>query len=387
MPHSHADLCRTAASAIDRLPAAATPAVLVGFDGFVDNIIDVVATRTSRTSYAAVPTIAEFGGRISAAAGKSANVELVVKQSKIGGNGPIMANALAAYAARVTAVGVLGGSAGGSAVDPVFTPLADRAERIISLGPPAVTDALEFHDGKVMVGKLLPLEAVSYDTLVEACGGIEGLKALFRSPVGIATVNWTMTLEMTAIWERLASDILPGLRPDRPKWFIDLADPAKRTREDLLKALTTMRQLQRHVDVVLGLNEMECRQVLDVLGLRWEADARPEWEQAEAGCVALRATLGLSVIMCHLVKSSACAFADATGAAGSASANGFFEAKPLITTGAGDHFNAGFFFALLNGVPHAQALQIGGATSGHYVRTAQSPTRAQAAAFLRQAAG
>ena len=380
-PHRYAALCRSAATALDGLRDDAQPRVLVGFDGFVDHIIDVVATRQSRTAYATIPTIAALGTKISAAAGQSANIELVIKQSKIGGNGPIMANALCSHGCRVTAVGILGEGV----VDPVFAPLAKRAEQVISLGAPAVTDALEFADGKLMLGKLFPLEAVSYERLLTAVGGVAGLKALLAAPRGIATVNWTMTLELTTIWTRLASDILPGLRAERPLWFIDLADPAKRTKEDILGALAAMKLLQAHADVVLGLNEAECRQILAVLGKPWPT-AETEWQAAEQGCITIREHLGLSYVMCHLVRASAVSWS-VSGVVGSASADGFFTQKPLITTGAGDHFNAGFFMGLMHGIAPAECLQIGGATSGHYVRTAQSPTRAQASAFLREAAG
>ena len=381
--HSHADLSRAAADSLAGLPATARPRALVGFDGFVDHIIDVVAIRQSRTSYAAMPTIAALGAKITAAAGKSANLELVVKQSKIGGNGPIMANALCSHGCRVTAVGILGAGK----IDPVFAPLAERAERVISLGQPAGTDALEFSDGKLMLGKLFPLENVTYDKLLAAIGGVDGLKALLRTTDGIATVNWTMTLELTAIWERLSADILPGLRADRPLWFIDLADPAKRIQSDIAAALAALGMLQRHVEIVLGLNEAECRQILSVIGEHWP-EAATEWQAAEIGCRRIRDQLGLSYVMCHLVRSSAVAWGQ-VGAkpAGSASADGFFVAKPLITTGAGDHFNAGFFTGLLHGIDPAQCLQIGGATSGYYVRTADAPSRSQVIDFLRASAG
>jgi hypothetical protein len=373
---SHAETCRIAADAVAGIPAAFAPPVLVGFDGFVDSIIDVVQTRESPSSYEAMPTIATLGARITAAAGKSANIELVVKQTKIGGNGPIMANALCAQLAKVTAVGVLGEAA----IDPVFQPLAERAVKVVSLGAPAFTDALEFADGKLMLGKHFYLANVNYERLVKAVGGVPALKDMFRSAQGIATVNWTMCMGLTEIWRRLAADVLPGLRKDRPKWFVDLADPAKRTAEDLQACGSALRDLQQHADVVLGLNEAECRQVLNVMGMHWPV-AQPEWEAARQACVQLRERLGVSLVMCHLVKSSACAWEG-----GSVGAEGFFEPKPKLTTGAGDHFNAGFFSALLAGLPPVACLQAGGATSGHYVRTGQSPTRAQVVEFLRSRA-
>jgi hypothetical protein len=369
----HPAACRAAAAALAGVPDAFRPDVVVGFDGFIDHIIDVVATRTDATHYTAIPTIAEYGRRISEAAGKSANFELVVKKSKIGGNGPIMANALCSYAYQVTAIGLLGAGT----IDPVFAPLASRAKKTISLGQAASTDALEFADGKLMLGKLLPMDAVTYDNLLRGCGGVTGLKALFKDAPGVATVNWTMTLGMTEIWTRIAEDILPGLRAARGKWFVDLADPAKRTVPDITAALDALKALQQHTDVVLGLNEMECRQILGVLGLSWPA-ITPEWEAAREACAQIRARLGLARVMCHLVRSAAEAGADA-----SVGVDGFFDPKPMITTGAGDHFNAGYFSALLAGLAPRDSLMIGGATSGHYVRTAVSPSRNQVIEFLR----
>ena len=175
------------------------------------------------------------------------------------------------------------------------------------------------------------------------------------------------------------------MRTDRPLWFIDLADPAKRTRGDITAAMTALGKLQQFADVVFGLNEAECRQICEVLGLTWPT-AASEWQAAEQACVQICERLKLSYVMCHLVRSSAVAW-NIGASHGSASADGFWVAKPMITTGAGDHFNAGFLTGLMHGIAPAQCLQIGGATSGHYVRTAESPTRAQAADFLRDAAG
>ncbi len=375
----HTALCRAAAASLQAVPPTVRPDVMIGFDGFIDYIMDVVAKRDDATSYRSIPTNADLGKRISDAAGKSANLELVIKKSKIGGNGPIMANAMCSLDCQVTSVGLLGGEV----VDPVFAPLAARARKVVSLGPPASTDALEFTDGKIMLNRLLPMDAITYERFLAKTGGVAGAKDLFRTAQGIATVNWTMTMGMTDIWRGIAKDILAGLRSDRPLWFIDLADPAKRTVSDIEAAIEAMRALQRHADVVLGLNEAECRQMLTVIGEKWP-EKTPEWEAARHACEIIRARLGISWTMCHLVRSAAAAWgAGSAGSAGSVGSNGFFEPRPVITTGAGDHFNAGFFASLLAGIDPAQGLLIGGATSGFYVRTAVSPSRAQVIEFLR----
>src|SRR5207247_10122777 len=80
--------------AIDR---AAQMTAFVGLDGFVDEILHVVDKRESAEKYTRLPTIRQFSERLGAAAGRSTNVELVSQLTKLGGNGPIMANALASF--------------------------------------------------------------------------------------------------------------------------------------------------------------------------------------------------------------------------------------------------------------------------------------------------
>jgi sugar/nucleoside kinase (ribokinase family) len=62
---------------------------------------------------------------------------------------------------------------------------------------------------------------------------------------------------------------------------------------------------------------------------------------------------------------------------------GPFTPKPLITTGAGDHFNAGFCLGKLLGLDNATSVLTGVATSGFYVRTATSPTVANLVTMMR----
>jgi sugar/nucleoside kinase (ribokinase family) len=63
--------------------------------------------------------------------------------------------------------------------------------------------------------------------------------------------------------------------------------------------------------------------------------------------------------------------------------DGPFTDKPLITTGAGDHFNAGFVLGKLLGLENAASLLSGVAASGFYVRTGQSPGIADVVKLLR----
>ncbi len=378
-PADHIQLCASASADLATVADDHAPRIMVGFDGFVDNIIDVVDKRIDDDNYERIPTIADFGKRVTAVAGRSTNFERVIKQTKLGGNGPIMANAMLGHGHSLTYVGILG-------EDPIFEPMKERAETVHNLGPACTTDALEFEDGKLMMTLSDPLRQISWKSLIAHIGE-DGWHHLLESSHGIATVNWTQTLGMTDVWNKSAE--LLDVKPlsTRPLWFVDLADPAKRSVQDLADALASLQKLQQHVDVVLGMNEEENRQVVEALGQTWP-EALPALERAEAGARLVQEATGLSWAVVHFVKEAACARSLPDGTIESAAADGFFVEKPLITTGAGDHFNAGFMAGLLAGINPVSCLMVGTASSGYYVRTAISPSRKQLINFLsEQAAG
>ena len=124
-----------------RLTAAAGKAreltAFVGLDGFVDEIVHVVDKRDHAENFSRLPTIAALANRLAAAAGRSTNVELVTTLTKLGGNGPIMGNALASLGLRVTYLGTLGYPN----MHPVFVPFSQRAE-VYTIADAGHTDAL-----------------------------------------------------------------------------------------------------------------------------------------------------------------------------------------------------------------------------------------------------
>src|SRR5882762_5434869 len=203
----------------------------VGLDGFVDEILHVVDKRESAEIYTRLPTIQQFSERLAAAAGRSTNVELVSQFTKLGGNGPIMANALASFGLKVTYLGVLGYPN----LHPVFAEFAKGAE-VYSIAEPGYTDALEFEDGKIMLGKHKSLKEMNWEN-IKTRFGLEKFAAKFGSADLVGFVNWTMLTAMTDIWASLIKEVCPGMSGPRRKLFIDLADPEKRTSEDILRAL------------------------------------------------------------------------------------------------------------------------------------------------------
>lgn len=276
--HSTALALRQAAPALSSLSA------VLGFDGFVDEIITVVDKRHDADHYEPVESIASMARKILGASGESSNYELIVNRRKLGGNGPIMANALATLGLDVSYIGNLGYPE----IDPVFHDFAAKAH-VHSMADPGHTDALEFADGKLMLGKLQTLADVNWSNLVERVG-TEKLRELLGGATLIGTVNWTMLPRLGEIWQKLIDEVFPTLPKAKRTLYVDLADPEKRTREDLRAALATVTSFQAQIDVILGVNLKEAAQVADVLGLPDRADREATIEQDAA---AIRQALGV----------------------------------------------------------------------------------------------
>jgi sugar/nucleoside kinase (ribokinase family) len=341
----------------------------VGLDGFVDQIIAVVDERRDARNYARIPTIASLAERIAAASGRSTNVELVTTRTKLGGNGPIMANALAAFGVKVTYLGALGYPS----LDPVFEEFAKNAE-VHSIADPGRTDALEFEDGKLLFGKMFPLAEVTWENIEKS-----GKRALVERHMAEASlvgfVNWTMLPYMSDIWEVMQSEVCPKLNGPRRWMFFDLADPEKRPIAERQRALNLIASFQKHFDCILGLNEKEAFEVGEVLGFG-------NYDHGRAGLQALTAAIHKHVpVDTIVVHPTRHALACSGGTVDDV--DGPFVAKPLITTGAGDHFNSGFVLGKLLGLTNAQALLCGVSTSGFYVRTGQSPRVSDIVGLMR----
>jgi hypothetical protein len=232
----------------------------------------------------------------------------------------------------------------------------------------------EFDNGKIMCGKHESLKDVSWANLIKHVPEPKLVKLLGASKF-VAMVNWTMLTQMTGIFQKLLTRIAPQLKGERRWIFFDLADPAKRSREDLLAALKLISKFEKYFRVILGLNLSEGRQVAEVLGFT----PPDETYGTVTHCASqIREALKLDTVVVHPTH-----FASAADAAGSTHVVGPFTAQPKITTGAGDHFNAGFCLGRLAGLDLAGSLQVGVATSGFYVRNAKSPSVNDLVKFLK----
>ncbi|MCL2225103.1 MAG: hypothetical protein FWB96_09085 [Defluviitaleaceae bacterium] len=345
--------------------------MLIGLDGFVDEIIHPVDKRQDFKNFTRIKTIAEFGERISKAAGLSTNIEMVTVQTKLGGNGPILSNALLEYGVKLTYAGALGTPD----IHPVFKPMAEKAAAVYSLCQPGHTDACEFEDGKVMMGKHAGLGDLTWDVCKNGMGGVQGIAKMVDECDLFGMENWTMMPQMSEIWQGMIDEVFPLLpqKTEKPFAFFDLADPEKRTKEDIRRAMGLIGKFEQKFRTILGLNEKEVFEIAEVMGVDIPDSSPDKLKDAVMG---VYNALGIYCLMVHPVRSACCCiggeyfFTD-----------GPFCAKPKLTTGAGDNLNAGFCLGQTLGLDPLASLTLGVSTSGFYVRNAKSPTFEQVIQF------
>ncbi len=181
----------------------------MGFDGFTDEIIRVVDQRLDVKKFQPFYTISDFGKRIMAAAGKSCNLELVPTETRLGGNAPLFTQSLLKVAIALSFAGAIGAP---GHVEPIFQPMAAACEKVYPLCPSGHTDALEFYDGKVLLGKIGVLAEVSYEALIAQVPENELAKLLAEIDLFVSA-NWTMLPNMNEIWRLMLERIIPGCAP------------------------------------------------------------------------------------------------------------------------------------------------------------------------------
>ena len=351
---------QTAVRLLTMVERASRLRAFVGLDGFVDEIVHAVDKRDSAESYQRLPTMTAFSERIAAAAGKSTNVELVTERTKLGGNGPIMANALACLGIKVSYVGALGYPS----MHPVFNEFARHAE-VHSVAEPGHTDAIEFGDGKLMLCKSVLLNDITWAN-IQARFGRDKFIEKFSTADLVSFVNWTMIPFMSDLWAALLDEFCPSPAGARRILFFDLADPEKRTAKDILRALGLIARFENYFDVVLGLNEKEAYEIGDVLGLNTSHRTRDGLARLATD---IQKQIPINTLVVHPVT-----YALAVSQGKVSTADGPYIARPVITTGAGDHFNSGFCSGKLLGFDNEASVLLGATASGCYVRSGQSPS-------------
>ncbi|MDR1894410.1 MAG: carbohydrate kinase family protein [Spirochaetales bacterium] len=330
--------------ALEKLRAQEIPQkrIVAGFDGFVDTIAKPLKRAGSSNVY--FNGIGEFGAYIAGQAHKSASIELEILDHRMGGNMPNFIRGMAALGCsgkegfRLSCIGMLGEGE----IDPVFKDLPGDH---YSFAPPGNATALEFADGKIFLAPRCVLSGPP---------AINAFVDVLKEADLIACLNWAELSFTTALWRDLQKNCA-ALFPDGkgPLFFFDLSDFSRRDDREIREILSIMGGFSTLGTTALSLNRNEAALLAERI------------LPAEA----LMKEYGIHEVIIH-------SHDDARLFCGENPRGFCVPVKPVIpviSTGAGDHFNAAYSFAAMMGLEAEERLEFAVLCAGIYTARGKSP--------------
>ncbi|MCI9149758.1 MAG: hypothetical protein HFI42_04555 [Lachnospiraceae bacterium] len=347
-----------------------TSRIFAGFDGYIDVLAKPVQRSSQQGDLLFFETISEFGAYLQTKAAKSCSVELHKIAKKAGGNAVIFSQVISGLGVNTSCTGAFGYPQ----MLKDFTQTNDRLQ-LISVSEPGYCTALEFSDGKVMLGENGDLNELDYDQIQERVGRDRLCRLLDQADV-IALMNWSEVPNSTGIWQGLLDHIFPALsRQRRRSIFIDISDCSRRCMEEIREMIFLLRRFAAYGDVTLSLNQNEFDRVAEaLLPPRGREDTQADGKSIlQAG--------GFTYLILHRLD----------GAMAFHQSEAIFVpnhrvASPVISTGGGDNFNAGFVFGRISGMDLPAALFFANAVSSYYVAYGRNPNQADMRDYICQLA-
>ena len=352
-------------------PHLAGKRVVAGFDGFVDSIVKVVKQKGYNTGTTYFQSIQEFGQYIVGKKGAGFSLETEELFQKAGGNMPIMAGALAELGVPVDCIGAMGAPH----LHPVFAAMHPRCHPL-SFADPGFTTAMEFSDGKFFLGQMKALNLADWSFIKKAIGLDTIIECYQRSDL-VCLVNWSEIDASNDIWAGILRDVIPALGPGQRErqFFFDLSDCSKRSPGTIREALGLLKEFSRAGQVILSLNRNEAKVLYRALPESGEAQAKTGQVGEDDHCADLEF---LGTALCKLlpadmlvIHTSGISLAWHKGSI--YTSKPLFIPAPILSTGAGDHFNAGFCSGLLMGLDPGLSLLLANTAAGFYMQNGRSP--------------
>jgi hypothetical protein len=330
---------------------------ICGFDGFIDTFI-----RMEDPS-----SMADFGPRVSAAAGIAASYRVKHKGDKFGGNGPLFAGALSDIFRRDIELSYIGGI-GKDEVSPLFRKaLEEKVDKLYTLADPAHSDCLEFSDGKIMLNDLSSCAEITWERLLEVMSQ-EKLDNHLKKADYIGAVNWGKLVNVGDIWKNISLRLTElNVPAKKVHFFMDLAEFEQRPEEDVKSLLHTLSIITKQSTSILSFNLKEAWEMGKFFGRDYSGRKEPE-STAELSSF-LKENIDVDRIVIHPNDGAVISSEEAT-----IYIPGPYCREPLISTGAGDNFGAGCLAASLKGLDDTGIILSGVCASGHFVRSGESPS-------------
>lgn len=340
----------------------------IGFDGYIDHILNPVSSVSKTHTSHFFQTIHDFGSYIQSKSGKSCSIQLFPRSTQLGGNAPLFARTLKSLGISIYLTGMMGYPD----IEPVFLETFSK-EELCSFAPPMETNALEFNDGKIMFCKTAPSYTSPIQLIQNAAlrSGLS-LPMLLHSDL-LAFLNWGELYFMHTLWTELFQTYFkkPEVLPSHSKYiFFDPADISSRNENELSEMLELIKNYGFYRYAVLSINENEALQLGDKLFHLHSADAiihelYKNYSIPEIVIHANKRTLSLVNQTEYELPTS-------------------FVEKPVISTGGGDNFNAGYAYAKLRGYDPIKCIKSAHLSSSFYISSGTPISRDRFLSLMEQ---
>jgi hypothetical protein len=228
----------------------------------------------------------------------------------------------------------------------------------MSFADPGITTALEFNDGKMIMGEMSNLNAANWKT-VKDIAGLDKIIDVFRDVDLVGMVNWSELDHASDMWRGIQTEVLPRISySSKPLAFFDLADCSKKSTDEILGALDLINRFSDWYDVTLGLNRNEAMLIHNAI------KTHPEFtdDMSAIGDDIFR-FLNIRVLVIHFHTTAL-----GWSREGMHSRETTRILNPLLSTGAGDNFNAGYCVGMLAGMNLGASLELGHTFASHYMQ-------------------
>jgi hypothetical protein len=365
-----------------QFPEKVTKQVVLGFDGYVDNLLSVVKIRKSPTSYEIMESMKVWANRILEAAGSSASIERILKKQATGGFTCNVGKALATLCGCSGNIQLIGAYGHPNHL-PIFanTLELEKKCKLQSIGEPGVTDAYEFSDGKVMMVNFGSIHTIDWQYILSHVNR-DALIEYFKSSALYGIGYWASTPHGTSIYQGLQTDILPNLPKSIHNQYLllDLSDLKKRASEDLSQLKSLFQGFENFIHVILLLNDKELTTLHDFLKNSKQIKQGKSWNELKSVNIDdkieffkqmtsnIREYYGIESVICHSSHFSTIATQKRTDCVLNS-----FQPNPKFTTSAGDHFTAGVGYGLLLNMPLELLPLLGNMNASNFVVNGISP--------------
>jgi len=326
-------------------------------DGFIDEVWELVDSRSSVKDYKLIGVMNQFAERIAGAGTGGMGIELIKKRRAFGGFTANIGHAAAEIGVNTTMVGLYGNEK----LDPLFEPLAEIST-MISLGDSATTHVFEFDDGKMLMTDMGAMLTMTWNRMVDALGK-EKLIGLFTDADIIGVGYWSLL----PAFDDIVSEICTCMEGKTRRFFFDFADIRKRDEASLVNSLNNLKSLNHNFPMTLSVNEHEAVILFNLCNETMDDKGKPLAEKTEL----VRKHIGLDELVIHTPHLAVAASASDQGALVPHS----YVEKPVRTAGAGDTFNGGYIAGTLANLNITERLYVANAAVTHFLNTGFPPSK------------